>query len=417
MTEVGVSVLPRSSDDFDLAEGFKALLRSPEFHKLQAIRAELNIFEALGVKWREHSHSDLLAYFLDSSKGHELNDSLLKAFVLEVMQAPPITQGRKNIVDLDALAKFSTKNARVYREWRHIDLLVELPEMQLVIGIENKIFAGEQESQIERYQQKLEKHPLRHQLMVFLTPDGREPVTGVKGHNTPCVCIGWSTILNLLADVRPQQTSASVSNFIDQVIEHIKEDIMGQTTESEIVRKILGNPDFARTIQKINQHAPKLDDIGGDIEALAEKYLGKDQFEVWTYPEQRGTKYEIKFQPTESSGIYGGYRPVFMFYFYSDWQAQPFPAVMLAMQSSEFSAISEQHKKLAQETDLLAETPPKVPQWGHWLNLAEPNSQVSTFGIVIEDMGFGEQFLREAEEAFRFYHEGLKAATSPEQAV
>jgi len=42
---------------------------------------------------------------------------------------------------------------RVYRELEKIDLVLEFLEIKLVIGIENKIWADEQEKQLDRYQE------------------------------------------------------------------------------------------------------------------------------------------------------------------------------------------------------------------------------------------------------------------------
>lgn len=400
---------------FDLNEGFQSLLRSSEFHQLQALKPDLNIFDALGVKWREHSHSDLLAYLLSPEKANDLGDSFLRAFVLEAMQASPVTEGRKNLVGIDSLASFSTVGARVYREWRHIDLLIELPNMDLAIGIENKIFAAEQKEQLERYQESLEEHSFSHSLMVFLTPDGRRPITGKEKHDTPCVYLGWPKLADLLEDVRPASAAVHVDVFVDQVLGHIREDIMGESSESAIVSKILGNPELARTIQKIRQHAPKLEDRMSEIKGIANRVLGEGRYRIQTHPEKRGAKVEVKIQPTEDSGLYGGFRPVFMVYHYPDWHVQPFPAVLLSQQSGKFDAVQDRYGKLADRSPDLSDSPAKVPDWGgYWLNLAEKDSRISEFGYIIEDMGLGDKFLKEVEEALSLYNRILTDAASCE---
>jgi hypothetical protein len=56
-----------------------------------------------------------------------------------------------------------------------LDLVLTAPSLQFLIAIENKIYAGEQAEQLDRYHQWLETqqdcYPRRN--LIFLTPDGR----------------------------------------------------------------------------------------------------------------------------------------------------------------------------------------------------------------------------------------------------
>ena len=77
-----------------------------------------------------------------------------------------IDQGDISIIDLPS---FKLEEAKVYREWKNIDILIELPKH--VIVIENKIYSGEHSNQLQRYKRIVEKNFIHHKkIYVFLTP-------------------------------------------------------------------------------------------------------------------------------------------------------------------------------------------------------------------------------------------------------
>lgn len=391
--------------NFDLDKGLRQLLRSPEFYEIQAIRPRLNVFEALGVKWREHSHSDLLAYLLSPNNGHGLGDLFLREFLFEAFSARPLTEGRDDILDTMALASFSMEGVQVYREWRNIDLVIQLPKMDMVVGVENKIFAAEQESQIERYQDILAEQSSSHALIVFLTPGRGQTQTGKCGHKTPCVHVGWENVIGVLEEIDASTIPEDAGFFIDQVIHHLRADIMGQSREKEIVAKLLSNPSMAKTIQKIRQHAPKLQDCWNAIDEVAKRLFSG--FEIERYPEKRGEIAEIKITPAE--GVYPGYRPVFMVYHYPAWHKQPFPGIFLAASSAGYVDLKDTHEKLAEHADRLDSKPAYVPEWG-WLNLLSRQNDVTDYGVIIEDVSFGDNFVRTVEDQFEEFHKIISQA-------
>jgi len=80
--------------------------------------------------------------------------------------------------ELGDVASLDVEAAEVHREKKDIDLLIKDSERALVI--ENKVHAGDQPKQLDRYYKASELQSLtRH--VVYLTPDGREPSSDSKG--------------------------------------------------------------------------------------------------------------------------------------------------------------------------------------------------------------------------------------------
>lgn len=80
--------------------------------------------------------------------------------------------------ELGDVASLDVEAAEVHREKKDIDLLIKDSERALVI--ENKVHAGDQPKQLDRYYKASELQSLtRH--VVYLTPEGREPSSDSKG--------------------------------------------------------------------------------------------------------------------------------------------------------------------------------------------------------------------------------------------
>src|SRR5665213_2718805 len=125
-----------------------------------------NIFEALQVDEREMYHSRFLAYLLNPHARHDQGMLFLRAFLLEVL--------RLN------MASVAPREVRVVTElWAngYVDIALDLPKV--IVFIENKIFAGEQDRQLQRYREALGAQHKRGYL-IFLTLDGRVSSSGCE---------------------------------------------------------------------------------------------------------------------------------------------------------------------------------------------------------------------------------------------
>ena len=117
----------------------------------------------------ENSHSDVLRYLIDPNEGHKHGDEYLRLFLKNV--------GLEKLLIHDDLSK-----CKVVREWGRIDLSIQHKEFYIIL--ENKIWAKDQHSQLERYYKLVttdrEKDPSKVYI-IYLTLWGYEASDYSKG--------------------------------------------------------------------------------------------------------------------------------------------------------------------------------------------------------------------------------------------
>lgn len=157
----------------ELEQRLGALFDDPDFNSVHRRMAPFNLFEAVGAVRGELRHSNFLAYLLSSNRPHGLGAKPLVALLRSIlMRMPP--EGRP-IMALELLAS-DLNDAVVYRERDNIDILIELPSINFVVAIENKVGSKAGDGQLGRYDEALKaSHANHRRLMVFLTPDSTQP--------------------------------------------------------------------------------------------------------------------------------------------------------------------------------------------------------------------------------------------------
>ncbi|MTJ52722.1 hypothetical protein FJR38_08645 [Anabaena sp. UHCC 0253] len=156
----------------ELLESF--IVDNEDLEELEAKLAEFNIFEAIGVVRQEIRHSDFLAFLLDPSQNHRLDDIFLKRFLKRVLletDNPTNTNYTKiSPVDIDIA---DLTDSEIRREWQNIDILIHSPRNKLICAIENKIDSGEHSNQLERYQNIIDiEYKNYRKILIYLTPEG-----------------------------------------------------------------------------------------------------------------------------------------------------------------------------------------------------------------------------------------------------
>lgn len=149
-------------------------------------------FEAVGMVRQEIRHGYFLRYIFDPQRPHGFGGACIRA----LMAAAANVQGSEtenvglletHLADFDGAIVPQT-------EWRNIDILIDIPEENLVIAIELKIDASEHSGQLGRYRQIVETEwPKRRHIFLLLTKRGDEPSDDDGS--------GWQSVpLDLLAN-------------------------------------------------------------------------------------------------------------------------------------------------------------------------------------------------------------------------
>lgn len=149
--------------------------------KFELVEKELKTFcpfEAVGVIRQEIRHSNFLSYILDPNRPHNFGSSYLEALMTIVSQNGMDDLGVSTI----GLSPFDVHlsewdGARVSKEWRRIDLLIEVPTEKLVVAIELKIDASEHGNQLIKYANTVQKNwpaPDWRHVFLYLTKNADE---------------------------------------------------------------------------------------------------------------------------------------------------------------------------------------------------------------------------------------------------
>jgi hypothetical protein len=227
------------------------ILETPEYKKLQTIQNDFDLFSLFEDVLVENAWSRLFAFLLDSRRNHNLGTAVFRSW-LKLLPNSPVTS---------LVSAFST---RVYTEWgteerRRIDIVIEVlsPTRQIlgVVGVENKIWSGEQESQVADYQKALTAaYPGKiSKAIVFLSPDGRQSTTACATASCPCIAATHSSIANACATIPPSSTS--ISHAISAMCAHLRRTHMTEDAKS-LVAKLYEKPAHRIALKFIAANLP-----------------------------------------------------------------------------------------------------------------------------------------------------------------
>jgi hypothetical protein len=155
----------------------RLFLDNAAFEELASALEVFCPFDAVGIDRQEVRHGYFLRYILDPQRPHGFGGEILRHLMWAAAAAlrdDPTTAIRPLDVHLMDL-----ESASVQREYRSIDLLIQIPAERVVIAIELKIDASEHSGQLGRYRSIVEKDfPANdgwRQLFLFLTKRGDAP--------------------------------------------------------------------------------------------------------------------------------------------------------------------------------------------------------------------------------------------------
>jgi hypothetical protein len=235
--------------------------------RLRATKGRFNLFTVLLKRHDEVClHTRYLAHLLDTESfaattdsqrpRHDLGPLFLKAFFAQVAEVA--LDHNDKMVPLPQLKTIDPTKVQVRREFHtnskgNIDILIECPGWG-AIAIENKIYANEQECQIQGYSQFLEAKPYKNRLVLFLTLDNKKAVSDggclyyrISYKNT---IIPWveQCLRATYAFVNINQALQQYRDVVCDLTGHRKE--MDMREIEDVVRK---HPDIVRHANDINQ--------------------------------------------------------------------------------------------------------------------------------------------------------------------
>ena len=139
-----------------------------------------NILEITGMGSQEIKHSNILAWMFSNSE-HNLEYKILEDFLKKIVEFNEINETTTFLKHYIYLPK-NDKNITIYREKDNIDLLIVDNANEVVIAIENKVYAserydGDDGGQLNKYYERVDKSYkyFKNKIFIYLTIDGSFP--------------------------------------------------------------------------------------------------------------------------------------------------------------------------------------------------------------------------------------------------
>lgn len=145
---------------------------------------KFNIFSALhDIKEERRLHSRFIAYLLSRNSNHGMGNEFLKLFVKSVLKI-----------------EFDCENCKVEIETEYKDIDIFIYNDEQAIIIENKIYAGDQPRQLERYKEVIQNENKYNDIfIIYLTLDGRPPSNDSMGKTlklSDIICCDYTKKIN-----------------------------------------------------------------------------------------------------------------------------------------------------------------------------------------------------------------------------
>ncbi|MCF8448218.1 MAG: PD-(D/E)XK nuclease family protein [Bacteroidia bacterium] len=217
----------------NIESSYKELLESRDFENLELLIKKPNIFRALGIEKYEIRHSQFLAWLLNPKETHGLGGVFLIRFLRELF-----IDNRSGEISIIDIPKLKLEEALVKREWRNIDILIELSEV--IIIVENKLFSTEHSNQLKRYKEIIhETYPDKKTVFVYLNPGGHESTL-----NSHYINLSYEAISNILEGIliyMKESINPAVYIYVSDYNNTIKQKIMESSETNEIAKRIYKN--------------------------------------------------------------------------------------------------------------------------------------------------------------------------------
>lgn len=222
---------------------------NPDLERLEALLAQFNIFDAIGVARQELRHSDFLAFLLDPRQNHGLGDAFVKRLVQRAVMAAPDGHAPLTAIDLDV---WSLHDIVVMREWRNIDILLLDEPHHLAILVENKIGSAEHSDQLGRYLRIVHDTYVGWKVLpLYLTPDGDTP----SDQRYVAIDYGLVTeVVDGLAETRRSAMDPAVHTLMTHYARTLRRHVVSDSQIAELCRRLYGK--HKRALDLIYEHRP-----------------------------------------------------------------------------------------------------------------------------------------------------------------
>ena len=329
------------------------LLSSPRYQELALWKPPFDPFEIMGVAGRELSYSSVLSWLLSDSANKQFKQRFLD-WLAEPIHRLDLERHSEGDESIEVRTEFGDSVAG------RIDVFAVFSDLNLVVAIEVKVWAGEGDGQIGRYQSFLDRRfPEGKRAVVFLTPHGRRSATEDESSCTPVLNMSWEQV----ADMTSGAVGGSEENdFRVQFSNHVSRIVMNNAAERNLVLELLRHGNNAETIRRIVENYPDL----GECEYMDQwksivsdvALVPKEEIEISQYPTKGGTTKELQIYIRNWKDR--GLPFLLMLYRYQN------SGVRVLMYKSDYDEHRDALDSFAERNPDIVGKYPKVPYWTMW---------------------------------------------------
>jgi PD-(D/E)XK nuclease superfamily protein len=223
----------RTTNEGDIERGLAVAITDPDFEMLELSMREPNIFRALAIEHHEIRHSNFFAFLLDPRESHGLGDILLRKFLRDIF-SDSRAQNR-TLFDADLM---DFRQVEVRREWRNIDILIDLPDD--VVTVENKVDSSEHTRQLRRYKDIVDgEFGTKRKHFVYLTPFGA--AAAEMEDQAVYINYSYSQIAEIIEQIRTlygESISDKMMLYLGDYLTTIKRELLMNDKLNELAAKI-----------------------------------------------------------------------------------------------------------------------------------------------------------------------------------
>ncbi|WP_334014688.1 PDDEXK-like family protein [Alteromonas sp. S167] len=262
----------------EMEKNLLAVLNDTDFEHIELALNDTNIFKALSIVRAEIRHSSFLAFLLDPSQSHGLDDKFLKKVLRDIFLSEKVST--RTSFDVDYMG---TNNAKIYKEWKNIDILIELDDD--VIVIENKVDAKDSKNQLKLYRTRVNNSfPDKNKHFIYLTPFGEDPLDASESeYYTNYSYEAITSILEAIITISGDRVTPKYRYLIQDYISSVRREVIMNDQLNEMALKlyyahkeafdfILENrPDNIQTVNSVIRQ--KLESLGFKMGSSSKTYV------------------------------------------------------------------------------------------------------------------------------------------------
>jgi hypothetical protein len=219
-------------DDKEKIILLERLITDERFDKLQDLSKGLNFYKIAGIASQEIKHSNTIAWFFDPFESHNLGLLFFKKFITLLFEEKSDYFIDRNINILELLLSDLDDLEIIRERENNIDILLKSKKMEFIICIENKIWAGLSDEQLDKYYEYIKNNYLSYKkIFVLLSPSGYDVPGDKSKYVEDWTSFSYENIVNILRSILKLNIEQKMQYIIKDYIELLEKEHVVENIE------------------------------------------------------------------------------------------------------------------------------------------------------------------------------------------